>query len=233
VLTEHEVDVVLSGGAFPVATDAEIVYLPRTWQDEGELEMLLAQAMKVCALRRERDRLLALTQAQNSELVALNASLEQKVAQRTAELTKTAELLAQANRDIEAAFDATVQVFASLIQAGTRDTVGVRKIAELAQATAKALGLSELQQRHVHLAGLLCDLGKLVLPDALIHTPVVAMTDEQAAEFKRHTVHAETILLPLKPLAPVAAILRWRATRSRSSRRCCTSSRITTRCSVA
>jgi len=34
------------------------------------------------------------------------------------------------------------------------------------------------------------------------------MTDEQAAEFKRHTVHAERILLPLKPMAPVAAILR-------------------------
>ena len=208
VLDEHEVDLVLSEVAVPEAGDVEVVYLPKAWQDDGELEQLLAQAMKMCGLRRERDRLLALTQAQNTELVALNASLEKKVAERTAELTKTAELLAEANRDIEAGFDATVQVFASLIQAGTRDTVSVRKIAEHAQATAKALGLTELQQRHVHLAGLLCDLGKLALPQALVHTPVIAMTDEQAAEFKSHTVHAETILLPLKPLAPVAAILR-------------------------
>ena len=208
VLSEHEVDLVLSEVAVPEAGDVDVVYLPKAWQDEGELERLLAEAMSMCVLRRERDRLLALTQAQNAELVALNASLEKKVAQRTAELTKTAELLAEANRDIEASFDATVQVFASLIQAGTRDTVSVRKIAEHAQATAKALGLTELQQRHVHLAGLLCDLGKLALPQALVHTPVIAMTDEQAAEFKSHTVHAETILLPLKPLAPVAAILR-------------------------
>jgi response regulator RpfG family c-di-GMP phosphodiesterase len=208
MLSEHDVDLVLSEVAIPHADDVEVVYLPKAWQDEGELEQLLGQAMKTCVLRRERDRLLALTQAQNAELVALNASLEKKVAERTAELTKAAELLAEANRDIEAGFDATVQVFSSLIQAGTRDTVSVRKIAEHAQATAKALGLTELQQRHVHLAGLLCDLGKLVLPQALVQTPVIAMTDEQIAEFKRHTVHAETILLPLKPLAPVAAILR-------------------------
>ena len=208
VLGEHEVDLVLSEVAIPEAGDVEVVYLPKAWQDEGELELLLAQAMKTCALRRERDRLLALTQTQNAELLALNESLEKKVAQRTAELKKAADLLAEANRDIEGSFDATVQVFASLIQAGTRDTVSVRKIAELARATAKSLGLSELQQRHVHLAGLLCDLGKLVLPESLVRTPVVAMTAEQAAEFKRHTVHAETILLPLKPMAPVAAILR-------------------------
>jgi response regulator RpfG family c-di-GMP phosphodiesterase len=208
VLNEHQVDLVLSEVAVPEAGDVEVVYLPKAWQNDGELELLLAQAMKMCVLRRERDRLLALTQAQNAELVTLNASLEKKVAQRTAELTKTADLLADANRDIQAGFDATVQVFASLIQAGTRDTVSVRRIAEHAQATAKVLGLTNLQQRHVHLAGLLCDLGKLVLPESLIKTPVVAMTDEQAAEFKRHTVHAETILLPLKPLAPVAAILR-------------------------
>jgi response regulator RpfG family c-di-GMP phosphodiesterase len=208
VLTEHEVDLVLSDVAIEATADVEVVYLPKSWQNEGELETLLAQAMKMCVLRRERDRLLALTQAQNAELSALNVSLEKKVAERTAELGKTAELLAQAGREIEAAFDATVQVFASLIQAGTRDTVSVRRIAELAQATAKALGLSEPQQRHVHLAGLLCDLGKLTLPEPLVRTPVVAMTGEQAEQFKRHTVHAETILLPLKPLAPVAAILR-------------------------
>jgi response regulator RpfG family c-di-GMP phosphodiesterase len=208
VLTETEVDVVLSDVAMPSAADAEVVYLPTGWQNEGELEAVLAQAMKTCRLRRDRDRLFALTQAQNTELVALNASLEKKVEQRTAELTRTTELLAQAHREVEQGFNAAVQVFASLIQAGTRDTASVRKIGELARATAAALGLREEQQRNVHLAGLLCDLGKLALPEALIHTPVVQMSDAQAAEFKRHTVHAEKMLLPLKPLATVAAILR-------------------------
>lgn len=167
-----------------------------------------ATEVELATLRAECERLEELTKAQAEEFAALNTSLESKVAERTAELKQTAELLAKANQDIHDGFIATVQVFASLIQAGTRDTVSVRKIAELAQATAKALKLSEEQQRDVHLAGLLCDLGKLTLPEALIRTPVAAMTEEQAAEFKNHTVNAERILLPLKPLARVAAILR-------------------------
>src|SRR6476620_3740622 len=54
VLNEHEVDLVLSEVAVPQAGDVEVVYLPKAWQDDGELEMLLAQAMKMCVLRRER-----------------------------------------------------------------------------------------------------------------------------------------------------------------------------------
>jgi response regulator RpfG family c-di-GMP phosphodiesterase len=86
--------------------------------------------------------------------------------------------------------------------------VSVRKIAQLVESTAAALKLTPEQRRNVHLAGLLCDLGKLALPESLVRKPVADMTDEEAAEFKRHTLHAERILLPLKPLAPVAAILR-------------------------
>ena len=162
----------------------------------------------LAALRAECQRLRELAARQTQEFAALHASLEKKVEERTAELARTAALLEQAHREMHEGFVATVEVFASLIQAGTRDTVSVRKIAELAHATAKALGLSEDQQRDVHLAGLLCDLGKLTLHEALIHTPVAAMTSEQAVEFKRHTVNAERILLPLKPLGRVAAILR-------------------------
>jgi response regulator RpfG family c-di-GMP phosphodiesterase len=147
-------------------------------------------ATELAALRAECQRLRELSSRQAQEFASLHASLE------------------QAHREMHDGFVATVEVFASLIQAGTRDTVSVRKIAELAHATAKALGLSEDQQRNVHLAGLLCDLGKLTLHEALIHTPVAAMTPEQAVEFKRHTLNAERILLPLKPLARVAAILR-------------------------
>jgi response regulator RpfG family c-di-GMP phosphodiesterase len=139
-----------------------------------------------------------------SELTALRAEC-QRLRDLSERQARESESL---QRDMDEGFVATVQVFASLIQAGTRDTVSVRKIAELAQATAQKLGLSEGQQRDIHLAGLLCDLGKLTLPDELIRVPVASMNAKQAAEFKRHTVNAEKILLPLKPLARVAVILR-------------------------
>jgi response regulator RpfG family c-di-GMP phosphodiesterase len=154
-------------------------------------------ARELAALRAECERLQELSTRQAKDFE-----------QRTAELARTAQLLEQAHREMHEGFVATVEVFASLVQAGTRDTVSVRKIAELAEATARELGLSEAQRRDVHLAGLLCDLGKLTLPEALIHTPVASMTAEQAHVFKQHTLNAERILLPLKPLNRVAAILR-------------------------
>ncbi len=162
----------------------------------------------VAALRVECQRLREVAERQTQQLATLNSSLEKQVEERSAALARSAALLEQAHREMHEGFVATVEVFASLIQAGTRDTVGVRKIAALAEATAHALGLSESQRRDVHLAGLLCDLGKLTLHEALIHTPVAAMTAEQAFEVKQHTVNAERILLPLKPLARVGAILR-------------------------
>ena len=175
----------------------------------------------------------------------MHASLEKKVEERTAELARTAALLERAHREMHDGFVATVEVFASLIQAGTRDTVSVRKIAELAHATAKALGLSDDQQRDVHLAGLLCDLGKLTLHEALIHTPVAAMTAEQAAEFKRHTAECRAHLAAAEAARPRRGdpalaqraprrprLSRWTRGRRDSNRvqGRYTSSRTTTRC---
>jgi response regulator RpfG family c-di-GMP phosphodiesterase len=153
-------------------------------------------------------RELAELRAECRRLQELSTRQAKDFEQRTADLARTAQLLEQAHQEMHEGFVATVEVFASLVQAGTRDTVSVRKIAELAEATARQLGLSEPQRRDVRLAGLLCDLGKLTLPEALIHTPVASMTAEQAHAFKQHTLNAERILLPLKPLNRVAAILR-------------------------
>ncbi len=173
MLDEHEVDLVLSEVAVPEAGDVEVVYLPKAWQDEGELELLLAQAMKMCVLRRERDRLLALTQAQNAELLALNTSLEKKVAQRTARALENRDLLggSQSRRRSRVRRDsASIRESDSGRHARHRERAQDRGAKR--RSTAKVLGLNELQQRHVHLAGLLCDLGKLVLSEALIKTPL-------------------------------------------------------------
>jgi hypothetical protein len=94
-----------------------------------------ANAADLTGLRAECQRLRELSARQTQEFAALSSSLEKKVAERTAELARSALLLEQAHREMHEGFVATVEVFASLIQAGTRDTVGVRKIAELAEAT--------------------------------------------------------------------------------------------------
>ena len=60
-------------------------YVAKPW-DDADLQLTVRDALERQRLARENARLLALTQAQNDELKYLNASLEDKVKQRTAEI---------------------------------------------------------------------------------------------------------------------------------------------------
>lgn len=183
-------------------------YLNKPWDDDS-LKQVLDQAMKIGSLAREKARLQALTQAQNEELADLNQSLEARVQERTRQLEAAASQLSQANSELKENYINTVQVFASLIQAGEgRDTESLREIADRCRDTGKRLEIDGSELEHLHLAGLLCDLGKLALPEALRTKPHIAMSPEEATAFEQHPLTTENVLLPLAPMEPVAKILR-------------------------
>ncbi len=60
-------------------------YITKPW-DDGDIVLVVRHALERVALEKDKARLEALTQAQNESLRELNATLEQKVEQRTAEL---------------------------------------------------------------------------------------------------------------------------------------------------
>ncbi len=183
-------------------------YLNKPWEDDA-IKQVLDQAMEIAHLTREKLRLQALTEAQNAELAALNENLEARVQERTEQVKKAAALLATANRELKEGYVNTVQVFASLIQSGDgRGNQGTRQIAERSRAVAKILGIDEKGQEEIHLAGLLCDLGKLTLPDRLRNQPLMSMSPEDAELFREHPRITENVLLPLPPMEPIAKIVR-------------------------
>ncbi|HEY8581533.1 MAG TPA: diguanylate cyclase [Capillimicrobium sp.] len=67
-------------------------------------------------------------------------------------------------------------------------------VATLCQATAEQLGLETERVERVRLAGLLHDIGKIGVADALLHKPG-ALTDEEYEEVKRHAEIGARILL--------------------------------------
>ena len=67
-------------------------YISKPWDDD-ELRLIIRQALAFQHSERERLRLEALTREQNERLQELNASLEQRVRDRTAELQQTADML--------------------------------------------------------------------------------------------------------------------------------------------
>jgi len=89
------------------------------------------------ALSREKTRLEALTQKQNDELKSLNASLEQKVEARTAELKSAHEKLKQS-------FLTSIRVFSNLIELREGSNAGhAKRVADLARKVAANLGNTE------------------------------------------------------------------------------------------
>jgi putative nucleotidyltransferase with HDIG domain len=199
--------ILLTGYADATATIAAINrgkiwrYVAKPWNDD-ELILTVQQALAHRDLLNENARLTELTRQQNEELRVLNAGLEQKVAERTAELV-------EANAALHESFLATVQVFSNLIELREGRLAGhSRRVADLARRLAERLGLDEAERRQVILAGLLHDIGKVGLSDKLIERAFNALTPADKIEVMRHPAKGQQLLIGVPQLDQVARIIR-------------------------
>lgn len=154
-------------------------YLAKPWDDD-ELVLTLHEALERQYLYRERERLLALTREQNIQLQDMNAVLEQRVQERTAELLSTAQALERANIDLKHAYVTATEVFSSLISLRlppSRQTN--RQVIALATGFARFQGLAADFIQDLAMAAALYNLGKLTWEDALIALPPVNLLPEQ------------------------------------------------------
>jgi response regulator RpfG family c-di-GMP phosphodiesterase len=183
-------------------------YIAKPW-DDNDIVLIVRKALERAALERENRRLAALIQRQNDELRELNAGLEDKVTQRTAELGQINAFLNLANDELKRNFMVSIKMFSSLIEMREGAVGGhSRRVAELARQLASRMGLDAGAQRDLFLAGLLHDVGKIGFPDALLARPVSRMSGEDQARYRRHPVAGEAALMPLAELQQVARIVR-------------------------
>ena len=80
-------------------------------------------------------------------------------------------------------------------------------VASLAEATASHLGLITEELDQVRQAALLHDIGKVAIPDAILHKPG-PLDDQEWAFIRSHTVIGERILCAAPALGAVAALVR-------------------------
>lgn len=187
-------------------------YIAKPWDDK-EMLAVVREACEHQRLEQENQRLTELTQAQNEALKTLNASLEQKVAERTAELSQALTFVEQAHGELKKSFMTSVQVFAGLIELRTgplgKQLAGHgRRVAELARSLARHLGLAESDTQNILLAGLLHDIGKLGLPDELLGRPFNMLSAEHRAQVMKHPVIGQNILLGIERFKEAAVLVR-------------------------
>ena len=181
-------------------------YLTKPW-DDSDIIMCVDQALQNKRLLEEKNRLEQLTAQQNKELLALNDSLEEKVALRTQEIETARQEIATAHETLQSGYAATIETFSRMVQ--SRSGLSSRaSVAIDAKAVGQKMGLQQTTCVALYNAALLCDIGKLSLSDDSVTIPYTLLEATAQREYQRHPVIAEATLLSLEPLSDAADIIR-------------------------
>ncbi len=109
-------------------------------------------------------------------------------------LTEQQEKLAASARELEEAYVSTVKILAAAIEARDRYTLGhSTRVAELAVALAKGAGLKREEVDLIEIACLFHDVGKIRIPDSILHKRGRLETEE-IKEMQKHPEYGAEIL---------------------------------------
>lgn len=151
----------------------------------------------------------------NSDLIkVVQNGLEKKELSDT--LSKTCEELQESNREIRRLYELLkldyqqeidnvkelIISLANVIEAKDQYTDGhTRRVGSISKLLGEKLGLSRERLQHLEIAGIIHDIGKVAIPEAILNKPD-KLTAEEFAIIKKHPVTGETICRPLNSLQP-------------------------------
>lgn len=183
-------------------------YLTKPW-DDNDIILTIRHALERQQLERETKRLETLTQQQNEVLKCLNASLEEKVLQRTAELQKAHENLIRFNAKLKANFMTSIKVFSNLLEMRGGNLAGHSlRVADLSRKVAVRMQCDEFQTQDIYIAALLHNIGKIALSDDLLKLSISTMSADQLRQYRKHPLRGEQLLMALDDLRTAATIVR-------------------------
>jgi HD-GYP domain-containing protein (c-di-GMP phosphodiesterase class II) len=112
-------------------------------------------------------------------------------------------------RDLDAMFMGAMSALVSAIDAKDPYTRGhSQRVALLSRQIAEAAGLSGDDLKHIHIAGLVHDVGKIGMPEAILRKQS-RLTDEEFAVVKQHPEIGWRILRDIPQFAPVLDGVRF------------------------
>jgi diguanylate cyclase (GGDEF)-like protein len=109
---------------------------------------------------------------------------------------------------LERAYLGTAEALAAALEAKDAYTADhARSIVAQAEAVARRLGLTEDELRDLRFAAVFHDIGKISVPEAILHKPGPLSAEEREV-MERHTIVGEQILAPVEFLAAVRTLVR-------------------------
>ncbi|MCR4605516.1 MAG: response regulator [Eubacterium sp.] len=171
-----------------------VIFLTADENEESETKGLSLGAMDFIKKPFVPD-VLTLRVKHSIELIHLQRDLSSEVEKKT--------------RDNEHLFIHVVQALAEAIDAKDTYTNGhSSRVATYSRDIAKKFGYNMKQQRDIYMMGLLHDVGKIGVPDAVINKPA-KLNDDEFELIKNHPVMGARILKNIKEMPELAIGARW------------------------
>jgi putative two-component system response regulator len=114
--------------------------------------------------------------------------------------------LRDANAQLLSAYEATIEGWSHALDLRDRETEGhSRRVTQLTVSLAQALDISDGEIMHIRRGALLHDMGKIGIPDSILHKPD-KLTDEEWTIMRKHPQLAYDMLYPIEYLRPALEI---------------------------
>ena len=121
-------------------------------------------------------------------------------------LVEEREKLQKAHARLLEAYEATIEGWSHAMDLRDRETEGhSRRVTELTMKLAKTFGMKEENLVHIRHGALLHDMGKIGVPDAILHKPA-SLTDAEWVVMRKHPQLAHDMLYPVEYLRPALDI---------------------------
>ncbi len=202
---------------FKTLTTLQPIFLPRlesNYLDEGMRKRLAAENIQAAAWlplvsKGTFHGVLELCTRQPLEMPAEWREFALAMAGQTAialDNFRLFEQLQESNRELRSAYDATIEGWALALEMRDRETEGhTRRVTELTVQLARRLGVSDEELVHIRRGALLHDIGKMGVPDAILHKPD-SLTPEEWAIMRKHPEFAYRFLSRIAYLRPALDI---------------------------
>jgi len=114
--------------------------------------------------------------------------------------------LKEANEHLLAAYEETIEELSHALDLRDKETEGHSlRVTELTIRLAQAQGLTEEEITHIRRGALLHDMGKIGVPDAILHKPA-ALSDEEWRVMRKHPQYVYDMLYSVQYLRPALSI---------------------------
>ncbi len=120
--------------------------------------------------------------------------------------SKSFEDLQRTNFDLILAYDTTIEGWSHALDLRDKETEGhTQRVTEMTLKLARAAGMTDDELVHVRRGALLHDIGKIGIPDKILHKQGV-LTEAEWEIMRQHPVYAREMLFPITYLHPAIDI---------------------------